>query len=293
MKITTQVADFNSEWFQRMVERSKSSRFTVTGVVITPSLASTMTERNVQNRHLIDNHVRRLAADMQYGRWEENGETIKFDTDGRLNDGQHRLYAAALYEQTFTSDICFGLSSSSRLTVDQGRKRTARDILQIRDGTPNAAHVASAVRVLLTLRAVDAAGRNRVGPSFTSIEVAAHFDDFPNISEYVTRAMAFHRTLKRPSCGVIAALMFMFDNVAADASERFWRMLETGLDMHSDEDPIYVLRERLTAWANSRARQIDYDALAVVIKAWNAYRKGKSIRVLHFKPDNEKFPVIE
>ena len=37
--------------------------------------------------------VTAYAEDMAAGRWKENGETIKFDSEGRLIDGQHRLAA--------------------------------------------------------------------------------------------------------------------------------------------------------------------------------------------------------
>lgn len=286
------IVEFNAEWFWKQVERGKARRFSAVGVTVTPSLASLMSERNAGNRHLSDEHVAHLAEDMRNGRWRENGDTVKFDVDGWLNDGQHRLYAAALHDQTFVTDIAFGLTRESRLTVDQGKKRTAGDILKIRDDVPNANVLASTIRVLLTLRSVDAAGRQRVGPRFTSVEIAAHHQDFPGIDASITRAVAFHRTLKRPFVGITASLMYLFDAHAPDDSERFRRKLETGLDLPSEEDPIYRLRERLVMWSGSRTKIPDYDVMATVIKAWNAFREGRDIRILAFKADVEKFPVI-
>lgn len=287
------VIQFDAEWFWRQVERSKARRFTATGVTITPSLAQLMTERNAGNRYLSDDLVARYAEDMRHGRWEENGETIKFDPDGWLNDGQHRLYASAIYDQSFTTDISFGVTRVSRLTVDQGKKRTAADILAIRDGAQHANMLASALRVLLTIRAVDAAGRTRVGPRFSSVDIASHYSDFPELGAMLTRARAFNRSLKRPTAGIVSALMYLFDKHAPDDAEVFWRKLETGLDLHDEDDPIHKLRERLVMWAGSRIKVPDYDVLAVVIKAWNAFRSGRTMKVLHFKSDVEKFPVIE
>lgn len=292
MAQTANVTEFDAAWFWKQVERGKARRFTATGVVVTPTLASLMTDRNTGNRHLSDEHVARLADDMRNERWRENGETVKFDVDGWLNDGQHRLYAAAMGGHTFVTDVCFGLSRESRLTVDQGKKRTAADILKIRDDAHHAGTLAATIRILLTLRAVDAAGRTRVGPRFTAVEVASHHGDFEGIDASVTRANAFRRTLKRPTAGITAALMHLLDLHAPDDAEKFWRKLETGLDLSDELDPIYQLRQRLLMWAGTRDRQPDYDVLAVVIKAWNAFREGREVKLLHFKPDVEKFPVI-
>ena len=100
-------------------------------IEITPELAEKWLEKNDQNqRHVISAHVRRLAEDMKSGKWEQNGETIKFDTEGNLLDGQHRLLACIEAGVSFTSIVVTGIQNAARMTIDVGTQRTPKDVLR-------------------------------------------------------------------------------------------------------------------------------------------------------------------
>ncbi|NUN01320.1 MAG: hypothetical protein HUU41_09415 [Bryobacteraceae bacterium] len=60
-------------------------------MLITPELARQWLERNVRNRPISENTVIAYGLDMLEGRWQYDGAPIRFDTDGNLIDGQHRL----------------------------------------------------------------------------------------------------------------------------------------------------------------------------------------------------------
>ena len=62
-------------------------------MIITPSIAEEMLLHNGVNRTLNYNRVNQYADDMKSGKWQLNGECIKFYADGSLCDGQHRLKA--------------------------------------------------------------------------------------------------------------------------------------------------------------------------------------------------------
>jgi hypothetical protein len=282
---------FNEEWFWQQVKKSERLRFTVTGVYVDPEFASFLTTRNEGNRALTDEWVARLASDMQEGRWEENGETIKFAKDGYLNDGQHRLYACAMHVVPFVTDVAFGVTRESRYTVDQGKRRSTADILTLRDGVHHSRDVAAAIRILLSLKARQSTGRQEVGPRFTNIEVASHYNDFPGLVDLAGQASRLYTAVRRPPRSVTIALMYLFNEFSADDSTEFWRKLETGLDLSGDDDPIYALRRVLIRLGSTRFRLPEYDMMALVIKAWNAFRQGKPIKVLAFK-SSEGFPEI-
>lgn len=48
---------------------------------------------NTNNRPIRQSHVDHLADEMLSGRWKFNGESIIFDDQGVLRNGQHRLTA--------------------------------------------------------------------------------------------------------------------------------------------------------------------------------------------------------
>lgn len=61
---------------------------------ITPEMAQEYLKFNTENyRSLNKLRVISYSNDMKAGKWQLNGEAIKFDTEGKLIDGQHRLQA--------------------------------------------------------------------------------------------------------------------------------------------------------------------------------------------------------
>lgn len=61
---------------------------------ITPDMAQEYLKYNTENyRSINKSRVISYANDMKAGKWQLNGEGIKFDSNGRLIDGQHRLQA--------------------------------------------------------------------------------------------------------------------------------------------------------------------------------------------------------
>jgi len=61
---------------------------------VTPETAKEwLTHNKDNNRKLMKGRVEQYANDIKAGKWELNGETIKFNKKGDLIDGQHRLQA--------------------------------------------------------------------------------------------------------------------------------------------------------------------------------------------------------
>lgn len=59
-----------------------------------------------------------------------NGETIKFDTNNSLIDGQHRLHAIVKADVTIPMLVLRGVHNSAKSTLDCGQKRSKADILK-------------------------------------------------------------------------------------------------------------------------------------------------------------------
>ena len=72
---------------------------------VTPALALEWLEKMGANRSVAQRYVEAFARDMRAGEWTLNGETIKFDVQGRLVDGQHRLWAVVQADVTVEMDV--------------------------------------------------------------------------------------------------------------------------------------------------------------------------------------------
>ena len=60
---------------------------------IGPDQPKAILATNLKNRDLSQSFVNRYASDMANGKWSDGASMIRIDTNGNLQDGQHRLEA--------------------------------------------------------------------------------------------------------------------------------------------------------------------------------------------------------
>lgn len=114
---------------------------------ITPELAAEYLQANRKNRPLSTRVAREYAAAIRRGEWMMNAEAIKFDTDGNLQDGQHRLQGVIFAEQAIETLVARGLDPEAFKTIDTGKLRNPGDILALR-GIRHPMAIATAYRNL-------------------------------------------------------------------------------------------------------------------------------------------------
>ncbi len=122
-------------------------KLTITIELITPQMACEMLKKQRNVRSLKRRDVVRYVKQLQRC-WKLNGETIKFDRDGYLIDGHHRLTACAESGIAFETVVVRGLDNSD--FVDDGVPRTAGSMLSGR-GTKNSELAAAVCRTLFLL----------------------------------------------------------------------------------------------------------------------------------------------
>ena len=89
-------------------------------------------EKNINNRNMSLSRVNQLANDMSNGNFKDNGDVFRFDINGNLLDGQHRLAAIVKSGVTLKNAIFItGLDPDVMDTIDRGKKRTTGDIASI------------------------------------------------------------------------------------------------------------------------------------------------------------------
>mgnify|MGYP000517583782 CR=1 FL=1 len=97
--------------------------------LITPQMACEMLKKQRNVRVLKRKEVERYVRALKRG-WKLNGETIKFDKDGYLIDGQHRLTACAESGIAFgvepVADFIQGIESGANLSPGTPRYELRR-----------------------------------------------------------------------------------------------------------------------------------------------------------------------
>lgn len=78
---------------------------------------------NVVNRRISQTYIDKLIRDMRVGEYHFTGDGPKFDTNGVLIDGQHRLLAIAQSGLEVEMPVWFDLDPNVRAVIDTNRTR--------------------------------------------------------------------------------------------------------------------------------------------------------------------------
>jgi len=253
-------------------------------VDITPELATEWLRSNTHNRNLRQRVVGSYATDMAAGAWVEDGQSIKFSTDGVLLDGQHRLAAIAKAGVTIRMLVVRGLPDSTQDTMDTGAKRTMADVLKLR-GEANYVALASA---LLRVHQWQNGARRSIGRGNSPDVRPTHrqllqlLQDQPEIRRSAEIGVRVRNALPMPS-GCTALCHWLFSRIDQGDTAFFFARLIDGAGLQTD-DAVYALRRSAELNAKDKARSTSEPyTIALIIKAWNAYREGRPVRLLQFK----------
>lgn len=264
---------------------------TTTRYLITPGVAAQWLQNaNTHNRALRERHVDALAGAMLRGEWVDNGDPIRFCTQGVLRDGQHRLAAIVQAGRPITAFVTTGLPPQSQITMDTGARRLFADILKLEGYSDTLALAALVNRVYRwesgQVRSV------QLKPSHQQLlQILARHPELPDALPAGKRIS--HVTGLSTSLGAFA--WWLFSMISREDAAVFVNRLVDGVGLESGS-PILALRRVVLKNAAARAKHPDFVMLAMVIKAWNAYRVGRPMHTLAFKSGGaapESFPEPE
>lgn len=262
-------------------------------VDVTPAMAEKWLTENTHNRHLNDRTVAALAGAMLRGEWVENGDAIRFAVPRVLLDGQHRLHAVVRSGITIRTDVVEGLPVDAQMTMDVGRKRSFADILKLRGETDWNSVAALTTRIYKwetgQIRSI-----NR--PASHAQLLAIWEKNHAEIRSSISVAHAVRRQLPM-TISILALGAFLFQQLDDEDCAAFFDGIKDGAGLE-EGSPILAFRRLVLnemATNNRRhGRMNEVLLLALLIKAWNAYRAGETVQLLKWRSGGakpESFPV--
>lgn len=272
-------------------------------VRVTPEIAERWLKNNGKNRKLSIVHAKKLAAVMAAGKWSLNGQTISFDDQGRLLDGQHRLTAVVLsgvpVDMAVATEV---VDERAFQTYDAIQlKRGASQIARMMAPIKNATKVASAARIIMAWEAAATyhefinyfAGSKMIEP-FPEDVAAKSVEINDEFNGTLDSLGMFHRDAKSRSAWV--AMVMILNRIDPVSTESFLYKLREGLFVDAS-DPVKLLRDKMIkdgGYGGAARSDRHFVALQIhlTVKAWNAHIKGKTLPFLRFSPgQNETIPV--
>lgn len=204
---------------------------TIEKMVITPAMAADMLTQNVGNRPASKREISRLATIMRAGEWRLNGESIKFDWNQHLRDGQHRLGAVVESETAIETYVIRDLDPSTFSTMDQGRSRSTGDILSIA-GTPRAKAAALAVATFYRIiRDKPIHGAVDKIPPYGALEILRRH---PGIIESIEHCVPLYNDGEKPvSLGMLGAYHYLVGHILSTrkVADNLINSLAMGIDL--------------------------------------------------------------
>ena len=256
-------------------------------VEVTPALAEDWLATTGPNRPVHVPTVERYAADMRAGRWQLNGDRVRFDANGALRDGRHRLSAVVASGVAVPMEVARGLSEDAVQTIDTGRSRSFADALHI-ESVANARALASVAKWLWRYEAGAMTGRART-PSHAELrEVVARYPGVHDAVREVQRSKEF-----QPH----AVLAFVYTVAKSHMPRKALQWLEALQEGEhlTRSHPVWHLRRKLGGRQALTKPLRPLEVAALAAKSWNAFAANEEVTGLTWTesgPKAEAFPTI-
>lgn len=258
---------------------------------LTPSRAQGFLDSMVANRKLSDRRVEMLADALSRGEYVFNGDPLKFNSQGRMVDGQHRCAAVIKSGVSIPILIVENLKPSAIETIDGGKPRSMSDRLQMK-GYIYTNEIASLALLLWKYRNGLVTGTRKTTP--TAHQLFEFIKKDPQIA--VSAKFSSNYNLPFLTKRFVAFLHHRIHAIDKSVWPEFWEALSegTGLD---ENDPLLVLRNLLLRAKLSRVRHLSPTVTwAFCIKAWNAWYNQEEVANYTFRlrgSRKESFPVMD
>lgn len=248
---------------------------------------------NTHNRKFSETHAIKLACDLLEQLWIYNAEPIRFTREGKIADGQHRLWASTESQKPLDVLLVFGLDPRVLYVTDINMVRTAGAIAHI-DGIPNSNQCCAVGSLLHVYQhyGLERIFEPRLRP--TKPKVLELLKSKPDLIEFVSgHCSKGIRAVSAPPALTIFCY-YIFSGQDKSRADEFFEKLATGVNLDKG-NPVYQLRTRLELNAKSKAKLDAKNILALIVKSWVAFRDGKPVYALRWRSEGaaaEEFPTI-
>jgi hypothetical protein len=247
-------------------------------LLITPIQAANMLTLNLQNNRPINERVvAKYANEIKNGNWvTDNGESIKFDKNGMMVDGQHRLSAIIKSNVSVNMWVTYGVDSRAFMTIDVGASRSIGAILSI-SGVACANQKTGIIRSLIRYR--NHSTSEKYAPP-TATDVMAFYDKETDLIDFVNSQAAqltSKSAIRIPASVVGGMIAFLYDRHPSVLD--FFGEVMSGRDITNNA--VYLLRDRIiTSATNSKMTMPIAAKEQLILKAFTHYKNKYQAKTL-------------
>ncbi|WP_020469700.1 hypothetical protein [Zavarzinella formosa] len=271
-------------------------------MTITPAKATAWLDKsNFSSRRLDDSNVNKIIRDIKNNKWVFDGNPIRFDTKGNVIDGQHRLWAVVMANKSVEMLVLTGLDHKAVDTIDSGKSRSISDIFHF-NGHTNNTTLAALCRLAIGYEKADGDmwkwATSGAKVRLTAQELLDKARNNTQAFESTSFVIGLKHVRKMAGPGLAAFVHYILTLETNESwrVDNFFNTLNDGTNLEPTS-PVLVLRNKLSMGDSAMTRNNSGDKataykIALIFKAWNAYRKDKPVARLRFDQGNEAFPTL-
>lgn len=261
------------------MDKFKSNEIKVYKMTFTPELAKEI----IDESDALKNNYRPVKAkvwenyakDMEDGKWQFCGDSIRFDKNGLCIDGQHRLRAISASKKPQDFIVVEGLEPNVALNIDTGFKRSIEDYLK-----KQAEAYENGATAIVKQANVLSRGDSNLGQSITNLGLSYSdiVESYEKDREWYNNAAKYGKKISKESAKTLkptevgAIYYYLVRNLGYDADyveDFFFKLCNSSrndksiynLTMKNLGDKDYIGR--------SGVKRVDE-----FIQCWNAMRHG-------------------
>ena len=263
---------------------------------VTSQMAADILEHSkIKNRNTTKKNLALIKSEMESGKWKFDGAPIRFDEDGNMLDGKHRMTALAnTHRLAFDFTFIVGLERSSFKVMDSGKKRSAGDVFSI-NSVPHPQIAATAVKFISALEDGFFRTNEAINGGLTNSEAYEKYLQLVDFDQYLQKAVDLNKSGEKKrilSDSILAGFFYMFSRVNLKDAEQFIESLVLGTNIPKNS-PIRVARQRLVSSKHDvGARLKIIERNRIVAWAWKKHRRGEEVTKLLIPKTNEGLQIL-
>lgn len=265
---------------------------------ITQETAESMLLRNPvgANRRPSLPTVKYYARQMaQEGGWKKTGQSILFDTEGKLLDAGHRLWASYLSGASFPTYLIGDVPADPTVFayIDNSKPRSAADALATAGLNGLSKQLATVVSMAMHFEhSCYTASSKKTLDKIFPIEVIGYVQDHENLRHAVRLMAGEYKAAAKVVAYKDVASFVAFQIIELHGEETLDGFMNelghVGIE-HEEGSPIAALQKVMADDENSREPMLKHQVLGHIIKGFNAWVAGEQVKKITLKV-NETFP---
>ena len=246
-------------------------------------------KNNTKNRNLSKTTIITYVDQMVRGQWKLTSQTITFDKDGLLIDGQHRLAAVVKSKLSQTFLIARGGNHDDIFkTYDTGKKRSAGDVLSI-ENIKNANGISGTIKKQIKLTKlysnIDSGIRMMTNKDVLDV-YSEHPEQYQEIYKFSVKCIKKLKLYSPTKLSGIISYLTLTKKHDQNYVFEFFEALH--FNTPHESSVISLLRDKLINSMLSQSNLSEVIQVGLIKKAWNYYVSGKDVKLIKITFDEAK-----